>query len=804
MSEESSNRSVSAGSLPVSSIQDVTAALVAGRHLMPPHRPGLLARMEPFEILRLLGTGGMGVVYLARDPRNGTEVALKTLRPEFAGVRRIVERFLLEAGHLQKLTHPNLMPVLELVERDGGACFVMPHFAAGSLARTLREGAVLAPERALHIATDVAEALAFIHRKGLIHRDVKPGNILFDAEGRAVLADFGLARTLFNDATLDVERVSYEGTAAYMSPAAAAGEVEDTRCDIYGLGAVLYEMLTGRPPYEGTSAAEIRARVLAGPPPRIALVNPKAHKDLTRVAEWAMAREHRDRYANVADLLADLKRIGEGRAPLGPHGFRFESRSGVEWLKRQSRWRLAAAGLLALGVIAFLLWPERGLVTVRQFTSRLIDFWVTAMAGDWNGDGRADLMIVKDDTLQVFSHEGQHLYAGPLAQVRIQDAYMEHVEDVNADGCAEAWLSWVTSETNLHFAMVNQTPLRLKQFDATGHPEHPKNRSTASMLSPGVLIRDANGVPGRFVARLVTGYGGAPRGLACYDFATTQLLWQYLTGPAVKDVRLLEREKGVAPDLFFGSAAPSNTNIAPDGSDDRHSYVFAVSHDGQLLWRTNMTGECAGTSLVAVDISGDRSRDLVAWTHTTDPPGEADPLDVGRVHAFDLSGRELCRYAAGGNLWVQNAVADLDGDGQDELVFTDHEGNLHVLGRDLKLLRKLNIVPKRFDLVKWWTVSSAKMTAVGGPQIVLLCSQWNMIRRENLAGDPTKPNDLRDVYDKQVLVLNAQLEIIGSRMICRYNREEVPGQVLVADADGDGLDEVFVLTDHVEVLKLKQ
>jgi len=803
MTGEPSDDSLTAGSLPVSSFSDVTAALVAGRHLMPPHRPGLLARMDPFEIIRLLGTGGMGVVYLARDPRNGAELALKTLRPEYAGVRRIVGRFLLEAGHLQKLKHPSLVPVLEIVERDGAACFVMPHYAAGSLAQRMREKSGLDPERALRIVTDVAEALAFIHRKGLIHRDVKPGNILFDADGRAVLADFGLARTLFNDATLDVERVSYEGTAAYMSPAAAAGEVEDTRCDIYGLGAVLYQMLAGRPPYEGATAAEIRGRVLAGPPPRIAQVNPKAHKDLTRVAEWAMAREHRDRYANVADLLADLRRIGEGRVPLGPHGFRFEWRSGVEWLERQPRWRLAAAGALVLGIAAFLLWPERGLVTVQTFSSPSIALWTDARAGDWNGDDRADLMIIRNDTLLAFSYEGRQLCAGALSQAGIWNAHMEHVEDVNGDGFVDAWVSWETSGTNLHLAPVKDGMFRLKQFDAVGHPEHPKNRSIASSLRPGVLVRNEIGVPTRVVARLLTAYGGAPRGIACYDFATTRLLWQYLTGPAVKDVQLLEREKGMPRDLFFGSAAPSNNNIAPDGSDDRHSYVFAVSHDGQLLWRTHMTGECAGTSLVAVDISGDGAKDLVAWTHVSEHPGEADPADVGRVHAFDLSGRELCRHAAGANLWAQNAVLDLDGDGQDELVFVDQEGDLHVLGRDLKRLRKVNIIPKRYNHVRWQTVASAKMTASGGPQIVLLCSQHDTIRRENLAGDPTKPDDVVDTYDTQVLVLNVQLEIIGSRMICRYSRKEAHGEVLVADADGDGLDELFLLTDHVEVLKVK-
>jgi sugar lactone lactonase YvrE len=158
----------------------------------------------------------------------------------------------------------------------------------------------------------VAEGLAFAHRSGIIHRDLKPANILLGATGQVCLGDFGLARTLFNDTMVDVESRHAEGTTPYMSPGVAAGNAEDTRCDIYGFGALLYEMLTGWAPYQGRGTKEILDQILAGPPKPILSRNPAADRRLVAVAERALARELRDRYAEMRDALNDLQRIKDG------------------------------------------------------------------------------------------------------------------------------------------------------------------------------------------------------------------------------------------------------------------------------------------------------------------------------------------------------------------------------------------------------------------------------------------------------------------------------------------------------------
>ncbi len=350
MSDDPSSEEPAASVPPVSVFTGPIAELVGHRLLSPATRPGLLATLARYEILRVLGGGGMGVVLLARDSESGREVAVKMVRPELVPNQQVVHRFVKEAGHLQKLKHPNVVPVLEVSDRPQGPFFVMPFFERGSLAQRIQPGQGLDAPAVLDIALQVAAGLQFAHRRGIIHRDLKPANILLGAGGQTCLADFGLARTMFNDTIVDVEHDHLEGTAPYLSPGVAAGNAEDTRCDIYAFGALLYEMLTGEPPYAGRNTADIRGQILAGPPKPIRQRNPEADAGLAAVAEGAMARELRNRYADMTDVLADLERIKQGKTPTGPHGLARRVRH-VAW----GIWIPAGAALIAL---AWMVWHE--------------------------------------------------------------------------------------------------------------------------------------------------------------------------------------------------------------------------------------------------------------------------------------------------------------------------------------------------------------------------------------------------------------------------------------------------------------
>lgn len=313
MSETQDPKDPSGFAPPVSAFTGPVGELIAQRLLSPPSRPGVLAMLDQFEILRIIGGGGMGVVLLARDSKANRDVAIKLIKSELVSDQQVVHRFLKEAGHLKRLRHINIVPVDEISERSEAPYFVMPYFAKGSLTSRIRPGYPLEKEAVLDIAMQVAEGLSFAHRSGIIHRDLKPANILVSENDRVCIADFGLARTVFNDTFVDVQSRQLEGTAPYMSPALAAGDAEDTRCDTYSFGALMYEMLTGQPPYKGKNTKEILNKILAGPPEPITTLNPQADRTLVAVAEKAMARELRDRYADMRDVVKDLEKIRDGK-----------------------------------------------------------------------------------------------------------------------------------------------------------------------------------------------------------------------------------------------------------------------------------------------------------------------------------------------------------------------------------------------------------------------------------------------------------------------------------------------------------
>lgn len=287
--------------------------------VMKPKAAPEAIQVGPYSLIGRLGRGGMGEVWRAKDPDSKATVALKLLRPELTFDEASIHRFATEARHIAGLSHPHIVKVLRVGEHEGRPFYASPLYRESLAALLARRGA-LAESEVARIARDLADALAYAHGRGIIHRDLKPANILLDDSGHPCLCDFGLVRTVFNDSLVDVQTRTLEGTIAYMSPATALGQAEDTRCDIYGWGAIVYEMLTGKPPYQAPTTEALLAAVRSGSPRPIAEVNPQASRALARVAEWAMARELRDRYAEMNDVLRDLDLIRAGRSPRGPHG----------------------------------------------------------------------------------------------------------------------------------------------------------------------------------------------------------------------------------------------------------------------------------------------------------------------------------------------------------------------------------------------------------------------------------------------------------------------------------------------------
>ncbi len=256
-----------------------------------------------YEVDREIGRGGMGIVYLARDTRLKRSVAVKLLPPELAFRSEIRTRFLREAETAAQLSHPNIVPIYSVDEREGLVYFIMGYISGGNLAVCLQERGSLGAERVRQILIEVSEALAYAHDRGVVHRDIKPDNILLcEGDGPAVVTDFGIARAITEgaDSRLTATGIAI-GTPTYMSPEQAAGEREiDGRSDLYSLGVVGYQLLVGEPPFTANSTPALLVKHLSEKPKDLGERCPDVPADLARSIMLLLEKDPADRYPSAA------------------------------------------------------------------------------------------------------------------------------------------------------------------------------------------------------------------------------------------------------------------------------------------------------------------------------------------------------------------------------------------------------------------------------------------------------------------------------------------------------------------------
>ena len=330
-----------------------------------------------YEIEDLLGQGGMARVFRGQDKVLGRTVAVKVLSPQFAGDDQFVARFRREAQAAAALNHPNIVSVYDTGDQGDVHYIVMEYVEGRTLRDVIRQDGPLLPERASEIAQAVARALAAAHEGGLVHRDIKPGNIMLTRDGEVKVMDFGIARSSTGDTLTQTAAIL--GTASYLSPEQAQGAAVDARSDIYSLGCVLYEMLTGRPPFTGDSPVSIAYKHVREDPVPPSQLNGDVPEDMEAVVIKAMAKNQDNRYQTADEMREDLERAAAGMPTLATPLLAGEPTQAVtrrmpedgtavmtgvppdERPERKRRWWIALVVLLilaALGAAAFFLVRE--------------------------------------------------------------------------------------------------------------------------------------------------------------------------------------------------------------------------------------------------------------------------------------------------------------------------------------------------------------------------------------------------------------------------------------------------------------
>ena len=330
----------------------------------PSHASADSLRIPGYEVEALLGRGGMGLVYRARHLRLNRLVALKMmLAGSYAGPHERA-RFQREAEAVAGLRHANIVQIYDVGDHDGCPYFTMELLEGGSLAQALA-GTPQPARQAAALLTTLAEAVQAAHQAGIVHRDLKPANILLTAERNPKVADFGLARHFDGEPSLTLSGARV-GTPSYMAPEQVFGKAGAVgpAADVYALGAVLYEMLTGRPPFRGETAAETERQVLNDEPVPPSRLNPKVPRDLETICLKCLSKEPGRRYAGAAALADDLRRFEEGR-PIQARPLAWSGRS-WRWCRRNP----TAAALLVTALALVGLASGGGVWLVQQRAER--------------------------------------------------------------------------------------------------------------------------------------------------------------------------------------------------------------------------------------------------------------------------------------------------------------------------------------------------------------------------------------------------------------------------------------------------
>ncbi len=325
-------------------------------------------RILNYDVITLIGEGGMGRVYLAQNPVIGQKVAIKVLHPQYASNPELRARFRQEAVMLSEMNHPNIVKFLNFVENEEGVFLIMEYVDGMSLDEFIhKKNGLIIESRAIPLMAKLLSALSYAHKRGIVHRDITPRNILIDKSGTPKILDFGIAQIL-SDVDRDKDITRKGGATLYVSPERVLDRPIDQRADIYSLGVVMYEIMSGRYPYDLTlKPMEVQEKILKESLPRLKNSYQYVSDRSQRVIDKATAKNPSARYANCDEMLADL--MGDGKVS-SAKGTPDRGKRNLGWIW----WLIGVMAVIsAIGVFAYWKWNNRELPVVTAYYEEFED-----------------------------------------------------------------------------------------------------------------------------------------------------------------------------------------------------------------------------------------------------------------------------------------------------------------------------------------------------------------------------------------------------------------------------------------------
>ncbi len=652
-----------------------------------------------YHILEQVGAGGMGVVYRAHDERLDRDVALKVLPFGSLTDEPARRRFRREALTLAKLCHPNIGVVHDFDAQDGIDFLVMEYIPGATLAERLTGGSL--PEKEVTaLGSQIAAALEEAHEHGVVHRDLKPSNVMLTAKGQAKVLDFGLAKLLKHVCEADVTMTQTEveaaaGTLPYMAPEQLLGKPPDSRTDIHALGSVLYEMATGRRPYQERTAAALAGEILHKQPEKPREVNPRISAELEWIIMKSLEKEPENRYQSAKELQVDLRRLGSsssGAAPVTPHSPKIPQ----ALLGRRTNALYAGIGAIAI-LVAFGVWrvslrtnsisPGKPLrfEQITGFTDSATEPALSADgrmlvfirgAGTFVTPGQIHVKLLPNGEPVQLTHDASEKMSPVFSPDGSRVAYTVHAEKLSWDtwtvpvmgGETRQWLPnasgliWIAPhqllfseiKSGIHMAIVTADENRTEARDVYV-PDDTRGMAHHSWLSPDrkwVLLSEMDR-SGWLPCRILpfdgnsAGRVAGPANGQCTEAAwTPDSSWMYFTSNASGSFQIWRQRfpAGIPEELTFGPTVAEGIALSPDGS----SLITSMGMVQSSVWIHEDGSER--------QVSAEGNALLPAWGDGF--PGSVFSPDSKKLYYLVQSG---VRGGFGsGELWVRDLTSNLN------------------------------------------------------------------------------------------------------------------------------------------------